>query len=185
MGTKISSEVSKEEGKERKTELTFENIQTSACDWNDPFSSYEGIKSITSKEATGNDNSFSPNNSRLTTSSMSEDLDDPLQKVPTKFIWRGGGNTVYVTGSFANWKQWFLMSRSGDDPQVFSLNLDLPRGIYQFKFIVDKVWKYSTDLPQAQDEHGNINNIINNSELFLTRRDVKEIKVKCLFIIFI
>jgi hypothetical protein len=185
MGTKISSEVSKEERKERKPQVISQNISPITYDSDNPFSSYEGLKSVNSKEVTRNDTSFSPNNSRLTTSSVSDDLDDPLQKVPTKFIWRGGGHTVYVTGSFANWKQWFLMSRTNVDSQEFTLSLDLPRGTYQFKFIVDKVWKFSPDLPQIKDEHCNTNNIINNSEIFLKRRQVKEINVKCLLIIII
>lgn len=177
MGTKISSEISKEDHKENINHFVSNNIPQSTYDWNHPFSSYEGIKSITSKNEIKNDASFSPDYSRPTTSSMSENIDDSLQKVPTKFIWRGEGNIVYVTGSFANWKQWFLMTKSNDHPQEFTITLDLLRGTYQYKFIVDKIWKFSTDLPQTRDEDGNINNIINNSEIYMSRREAKEIKV--------
>jgi hypothetical protein len=32
-------------------------------------------------------------------------------KVKTMFEWREGGNTVYITGSFANWSQLFAMNK--------------------------------------------------------------------------
>ena len=33
-------------------------------------------------------------------------------KVPVTFEWDQGGNSVYVTGSFCNWEQFFLMEKS-------------------------------------------------------------------------
>ena len=35
----------------------------------------------------------------------------------------------------------------------------LPPGVYQYKFIVDGIWRYAPDLPAAYDEMGNVNNI--------------------------
>ena len=32
-------------------------------------------------------------------------------KFPVTFEWDNGGNNVYVTGNFCNWKQFFLMKR--------------------------------------------------------------------------
>ena len=37
----------------------------------------------------------------------------------------------------------------------------MPKGIHQYKFIVDGEWRFSPDEPIAHDEHGNINNILN------------------------
>lgn len=37
---------------------------------------------------------------------------------------------------------------------------DLPFGSYQYKFIVDKIWKFSRHHPTIKDGHGNINNKI-------------------------
>ncbi len=178
MGTQISSEISKGEPKRQ---IISGIIHPNGIELQLPHASYEGIKSEESKEKTRNDSCYSPNDSRHTTSSISDDLDDPLQKFPTKFTWTGEGNTVYVTGNFANWKQWFLMNKSNKHPQKFEITLELPRGTYQYKFIVDKIWKYSQDLPQIKDEHGNINNIINNSELQLRMREVKKIRVKSVY----
>ena len=156
------------------------------------ISSYEGLKSKTSKDLSSY---ASPSNSRLTTSSNTDCADNPNEKVPTEFTWREGGNTVYVTGTFANWKQWFLMSKSintdtksnHSNPQenIFHIILELPRGTYQYKFIVDKDWKCSNDSPQIEDEHGNTNNIINNAEVCLfsrRKKTLKKIRVKSLFI---
>ncbi len=32
-------------------------------------------------------------------------------KLPTTFEWKEGGSIVYITGSFSNWSQWFIMTR--------------------------------------------------------------------------
>lgn len=37
-------------------------------------------------------------------------------------------------------------------------------GTYQYKFIVDKIWKYSRNHPTIRDNSGNKNNIIDNSK---------------------
>lgn len=41
----------------------------------------------------------------------------------------------------------------------------MPRGIYYYKFIVDGEWKFSPDDPTAPDEHGNINNVIDTTNI--------------------
>ena len=35
-------------------------------------------------------------------------------KVPVTFEWDKGGNSVYVTGNFCNWNQFFLMEKNSD-----------------------------------------------------------------------
>lgn len=37
-------------------------------------------------------------------------------------------------------------------------------GSYQYKFIVDNVWRYSKSHPTVKDNSGNINNIVDNSD---------------------
>ena len=182
MGTKISSEISKEEeieDRESQRKLLMSGtIQNGLDKLIYPDSSYEGLK-IDESESMSKDRSFlSRNKSRLSISSVSGEIQENSNiKIPTRFVWREGGNTVYVTGNFANWKQWFLMNKSFNNPNEFTLTLDLPRGIYQFKFIVDKVWKYSNHLPQFKDEHGNINNMIDNQNIYPISRDVLKAKV--------
>ena len=83
-------------------------------------------------------------------------------KFPVTFEWDSGGNNVYVTGNFCNWKQFFLMKK-GENGK-FILNLNLPKGIYQYKFKVDEIWKFNEKFPTI-NENGNINNIIDTTNL--------------------
>jgi hypothetical protein len=82
-------------------------------------------------------------------------------KVPTMFEWSSKGNSVYLTGSFCNWKQFFLMKK--DENGIFRLILDLNRGFHQYKFVIDNEWKYNTNFPTIND-HGFINNYIDTSK---------------------
>jgi hypothetical protein len=41
----------------------------------------------------------------------------------------------------------------------------LNRGVYYYKFIVDGEWKFSPDDPTAPDEHGNINNVVDTTNI--------------------
>jgi hypothetical protein len=81
---------------------------------------------------------------------------------PTTFEWDNGGNSVFVTGSFCQWKQFFLMKK--DSSKNFVLNLNLPRGIHQYKFKVDGEWKYNPKFPICNDG-GNINNYLDTTNL--------------------
>ena len=93
-----------------------------------------------------------------------EDFDNfEDKKKKFTFIWNEGGNNVKVTGSFSEWKIQFSMFKD-PDTQSFKFELPLDNGVYQFKFIVDNVWKCSKDYPTAQDGSGNINNILNFNE---------------------
>jgi len=68
------------------------------------------------------------------------ELDSNL--VEYTFFWREGGNTVKLVGTFNNWKEQLLMEK---DPveNVFKYKLKLKRDKYEYKFIVDNVWKFS------------------------------------------
>ena len=89
-----------------------------------------------------------------------EEKNSEAMKIPIAFEWDNGGNNVYVTGSFCNWKQFFLMKKSEDGK--FILNLNLPRGNYQYKFKVDNEWKYNEKYPIC-NENGIINNCIDTT----------------------
>jgi hypothetical protein len=43
-------------------------------------------------------------------------------KIPTLFKWTGGGNSIFLTGSFSNWSQWFLMCKV-ENSKDFELTL--------------------------------------------------------------
>ena len=85
---------------------------------------------------------------------------EPDYKVPTMFEWSFKGNSVYLTGSFCNWSQFFLMRK--DENGIFRLVLDLNRGFHQYKFKIDNEWKCNINFPTCND-HGFINNYIDTS----------------------
>ena len=85
------------------------------------------------------------------------------QKFPVKFEWKEGGNDVYLTGSFCNWEHQFQMNMNATSHN-YELLLYLPKGLYEFKFIVDNKWRYSSFIPRRIDNNGNNNNYIDNTE---------------------
>ena len=84
-----------------------------------------------------------------------------VEKVETKFEWREGGREVYVSGSFCDWKKFYIMTKDNDG--IFHLTLSLPRGFHQYKFKVDDNWTYSKTHPKYED-NGNVNNFIDTTD---------------------
>jgi hypothetical protein len=81
-------------------------------------------------------------------------------EVKTLFEWEGGGENVFITGSFCEWKEFYKMNKNGEG--MFSLTLSLPRGFHQYKFKVDDNWEYSKSHPKFED-NGNVNNYIDTT----------------------
>jgi 5'-AMP-activated protein kinase regulatory beta subunit len=82
------------------------------------------------------------------------------ERIPVVFTWTGGGANVFLASSFNGWREQIPMVRSGGE---FHVVQDLPRGIHQYKFIVDDHWRYANDQPKTQDSDGNMNNILDIS----------------------
>jgi Glycogen recognition site of AMP-activated protein kinase len=74
-------------------------------------SSYKGVK--TSGENSANELEKDVK-AELTTEcqTIPENIDDKDIKIPTTFEWKEGGNIVYITGTFSNWSQWFMMTKT-------------------------------------------------------------------------
>ncbi|TPX32995.1 hypothetical protein SmJEL517_g03967 [Synchytrium microbalum] len=83
--------------------------------------------------------------------------DSKKRTIPIMIGWTGGGRTVYITGTFNNWKQKIRMFKSNAD---FSTVIDMPPGTHRLKFVVDDEWKCSEDLPVASDADGNLVNFL-------------------------
>lgn len=81
--------------------------------------------------------------------------------IPVVFTWTAGGNNVYLAASFNGWRDQIPMVRSG---QEFSVVQEIPRGVHQYKFIVDSQWRYAQDQPKTQDSQGNMNNVVDITE---------------------
>ena len=86
---------------------------------------------------------------------------EKIDEIETKFEWDEGGNSVYLTGSFCEWKQFFLMKKNEEGKHT--ITLFLPRGFHQYKFKVDDNWTYSKKQPKFED-NGNVNNFIDTTD---------------------
>ena len=77
---------------------------------------------------------------------------------PIIFQYEGDAQKVYLTGSFCDWVNFYEMEKINNK---FIFTLFLQKGIYQYKFKVDSIWKCNSNLPTCSDKNGNINNYIN------------------------
>lgn len=77
------------------------------------------------------------------------------------FFWNHGGTKVILTGTFDNWQKSVMMKPKLGDMTVFSATVFVdPTKDYQFKYVVDDVWRCSLDFPTITDNHGNVNNLL-------------------------
>ena len=81
--------------------------------------------------------------------------------IRTEFYWDEGGNEIYITGSFCEWKDFFLMEKN--EKGIYTKILMLPPGFYQYKFKIDNNWAYSQKQPKFEDNNGNVNNFIDTT----------------------
>jgi translation elongation factor EF-1beta len=72
----------------------------------------------------------------------------------TFFVWTHGGNTVKLAGTFNNWIPQPLTKQGN---YFFEL-LNLPDGLYQYKYVVDGRWVYDLSQVHVDDGSGNWNN---------------------------
>eukprot|EP00842_Homolaphlyctis_polyrhiza_P001984 jgi/Hompol1/2787/HPOL_000379-RA len=77
--------------------------------------------------------------------------------IPIIVSWTHGGKSVYITGTFNNWKQKIKLAKSGDE---FQAVVEMAPGTHRFKFIVDDEWRYSEDMPITSDAEGNLVNYL-------------------------
>ena len=89
------------------------------------------------------------------------------------FIWTEGGNRVKLTGSFCDWKIKYDMIKDSKE-NLFKFPLPLENKKYQFKFIVDDEWKYSSKYETQKDGLGNINNFIDLTNYFPKENDTQK-----------
>lgn len=82
------------------------------------------------------------------------------EKIPYKFEWKEGGNEVKISGSFLDdWKKKEELKKNLTTG-VYEITIKIPKGIHQFKFIVDDKWLCSKNYNIIYDEMNNANNII-------------------------
>ncbi|ONM17853.1 SNF4 [Zea mays] len=74
--------------------------------------------------------------------------------VMQRFSWPYGGRSASLCGSFTGWRE-YPMGLVGAEFQVV---FDLPPGVYQYRFLVDGVWRCDETKPFVCDEYGLISN---------------------------
>ncbi len=95
--------------------------------------------------------------------------------IPCTFRWEGGGREVFITGSFNNWAEKIQMTRTGND---FSHTIELPKGQYLYKFVVDDEWRFAPDQPTIADTNGHINNFLDISNFEATFGNMRPLDAK-------
>ena len=102
------------------------------------------------------------------------------------FTWDEGGNNVKLIGSFSNWTKYYDMEKDEKD-QIFKFSLPLENGKYQYKFIVDGIWKWSKKQNAEDDGKGNINKILDLTNIKpkeemknnnLSKKKIVKLKIK-------
>jgi hypothetical protein len=182
MGPKqTSSSENKKEIDEKKHNLPDSSNFHFSNYYKDNNSSYNGLKSFASSESESDSASSKKNNyfeelenvggvyfgeragekggGTRETGKGTVNLSD---RVTTNFFWNEGGNEVFLTGSFSQWTQWFIMKKI--KPDEFEITLELQKGVHQFKFVIDNTWKTSKNYEIIKDEKGNVNNVLDNSK---------------------
>lgn len=90
---------------------------------------------------------------------MEETVTSEDNEIPYIFHWNEGGTNVKLIGSFSKWKETYTMTQDPKD-KIYKITLKLKRGKYEYKFIVDDKWRYSTNQQKIKDPRGNTNNFI-------------------------
>lgn len=93
------------------------------------------------------------------TQSNNEGQSELNNLVSVVITWDQGGNTVFVTGSFTDWRKMIALEPVNKDGK-FAISLKLPVGNHRFRFIVDGELRISDSLPQATDQMGNFVNFL-------------------------
>ena len=140
----------------------------------DKYSSNNEInqKEIINKETPKDEINIDNNKSNEKKEEMNNNINNKYT-----FIYPDKAQNVKLTGSFCDWKIKYDMIKDPNDNK-FKLALPLNNEIYQFKFIVDNEWKYSSNYQTQQDNLGNINNCIDLTNYFkkeeITKKNSKD-----------
>lgn len=113
-------------------------------------SSYGGINSLLNEDQSMTDNSGNKNSKKKTKNSNTKNV---------TFQWdekEPDSEVVYLTGSFCNWKQFFIMPKVDD---IYSVTLELPKALHKFKFRINENFKLNVKYPIMKEGDFNCNYI--------------------------
>lgn len=131
------------------------------------------LSSFSKESSTSNNNqTASSNPSKLTKRKSKPELlvhrpnpshsqDSQPTRIVHEFIWKYGGKEVLLAGAFTDWKPTIHMVPSDANREYWRALVELdPSQPWEFKFVVDGIWRCSLDLPTISDPSNNTNNII-------------------------
>jgi hypothetical protein len=85
--------------------------------------------------------------------------------IPFKFEWKESGTDVKISGSFLdNWDRKEPL-KFNNETKSYEITLNIPRGLNQFKFIVDDKWVCSKYYKVIKDKSNNDNNEIDTNAI--------------------
>ena len=154
-GSENMNNKQKNNGKKVKKKKSFSSIIESSNSESDSFN----IKKKSSSKITKQNKVEKENNNNNI--KKDDKKKNKINEIETLFEWNGGGESVYITGSFCDWKDFFKMNKNNNG--IFSLRLLLPRGFHQYKFKVDENWEFSKNHPKFE-ENDNINNYVDTTD---------------------
>ena len=102
------------------------------------------------------------NEDSLTDPSSKNKSKNKLEKNNTKnvtFQWdeeESDSEVVYLTGSFCNWKQFFIMPKIDNK---YSVTLALPKALHKFKFRINEDFRLNKNYPVMKEGNNNCNYI--------------------------
>ena len=100
----------------------------------------------------------SRNRSRARANTLSasnkDEVDVPIGAHPAVFKWEGGGQKVFISGTFSNWKP-IPMVKSHKD---FVAIVNVDEGDHEYKFLVDGQWMHDSAKETVNNSVGTVNN---------------------------
>ena len=114
---------------------------------------------------TNYDESFSTTQNTQTEEKTIKNTNNEIssKKYPFKFEYKSNGNSVLLAGSFLdNWDRKETL-KFNNESKSYEITLNIPRGLNQFKFIVDDKWLCSKYYKVIKDKSNNDNNEIDTN----------------------
>ena len=127
-------------------------------------SSYGGINSTLNEEQS------------ITDCSHNNKSKNKLKNTNTKdvtFQWDEEESEFYLTGSFCNWKQFFIMPKIDNK---YSVTLALPKALHKFKFRINEDFRLNNKYPVMKEGDLNCNYIDTSDSKDTTRHSINSKK---------
>jgi 1,4-alpha-glucan branching enzyme len=71
------------------------------------------------------------------------------------------GKKVMLAGTFNNWNPEESKLKEKGKTGVYSLELSLPKGRYEYKFVIDDVWCVDPECPEwVPNNYGSLNSVL-------------------------